>query len=312
MARRYVLPFRPNTKMRGIAEMIVTSGKKGVTNQEVVEKFQCSNSVLGMVMKYLEYYGFTPERVAPDGTVLQSAMGVPMRKGQVVRYRATPPPPDFVAPKPPKDYADLMSKHEPHSVVMGANPYVKGSVEWKAAEYILKGKPVTTNEISEKFPEMDRNQAGSMIRLLMSRGAQITDRWGGTRPVRKVYTFTGWGEPTRSKKTTKKKEQKPEQLEMAIPEAAATTIVTSEKPVSRPSPGEIATDVVDSVPSAQLADAIARTMWARYEWALTELGALKDAIAIRDAEIKRLQALVDAQPEPTTADIARRFLVDTA
>lgn len=311
MATEHFLPFKEGTRMRRVAELVISSGKKGITNAEVREQLGVSSSVLGMTLKYLEYYGWTAERLTPDGVPLQTAMGVPMPRGVTVKYRLTPPPPDFVRPDPPKDYAEMIAKRTKHEIVVGQNPYVKGTPEWKMAEYILRGQPVTTTDLRRRFP--DARDPGGVIRLLTRRGANITDRWSGTRPVKKIYIFHGWQDPpAQPPKTQPKAKAKPEK---EIPEAA--TIVSSARSAEATqrrvaTPLQQAEEVVDSVPTEQLADAIARAMWARYEWALTEVGALKEALALRDAEIQRLQKLVAEQPEPSTSDIARRFLVETA
>lgn len=68
-------------------------------------------------------------------------------------------------------------------------------------------------------------------------------------------------------------------------------------------------DQVDSVPPEILADSIARTMWERYEWALSEIGKAHAMLEVREAEIHRLRLLVETQERrPGVTEAAKMIL----
>lgn len=70
-------------------------------------------------------------------------------------------------------------------------------------------------------------------------------------------------------------------------------------------------DIVDTIDPDLLAHAMALGLWTRFEWALGEIGELKETVAgleegirLRDAEIVRLKRL---NPNPTVNQMARQL-----
>lgn len=93
----------------------------------------------------------------------------------------------------------------------------------------------------------------------------------------------------------------------------ATVVPEADASVDNTEPEVSLDNLVRNVPDDALAEAIAKSMWTRYDWMLSEVGRLTEALAqaeaksqAQEAEIGRLRALVE--PPVTTADIALRVL----
>ncbi len=65
---------------------------------------------------------------------------------------------------------------------------------------------------------------------------------------------------------------------------------------------------VKDVDPVLLAESVARKMWERYEWALSEIGKAHAMLEVRDAEIKRLRVLLEDKGEIGIVEAARLIL----